>query len=358
MKRSAFDRPVVFAGLFILVVFILSACQASSPQATTASPGAEGTLPAATLAATASPSPSPEPSPTPAPQRVLLWAPEGADAGLVESLQAVLGELAGGEGWTLEAVSSLAAEEVTPDVRLVVALAPASGAAELASASPQTQFLAVGLPDVQPGTNLSRVTLSQGGEADRAFLAGYAAVLITPDWRVGLLVNPASSQALREGFQNGITFYCGLCRPAYPPFIAYPQVVELAPGAAQGEVDTAVAALSGAAVQTVYLDPAVEQPALEAALAAAGIQIIASGDPPAEAQSAWVFSIQGGGALDEALRALWPALTAGQGGADVQLGLGLSNISEDRLSPGRQRLLEETLADLNTGLIQPLAPGE
>lgn len=358
MKNPAFNRPAVFAGLFILAVLLLAACQAPSPQATTASPNAPEELPAGTAAATASPSPSPEPSPTPAPERVLLWAPEESDPGQVEALQAVLEELAGKAGYVVDSVSTFSADGLSPELRLVVALPPAEGLQDLASAAPQTQFLAVGIPEAEPAANLSRVLVSQENEAARAFLAGYSSVLITPDWRVGMVVGPDSSQALREGFQNGITFYCGLCRPAYPPFVAYPQFVELTPGASQAEIDSAVAALSQASVQTVFLDPAVEQTALEAALAAAGIQIIASGTPPAEAQAAWVFSIQGAGGLDGALRELWPALTSGQGGADLQLSLGLAEINPDRLSPGRQRLVEETLAELNAGLIQPAAPGE
>ncbi len=159
----------------------------------------------------------------------------------------------------------------------MVALPPDPGIANLAAANPQAQFLAVGIPGVTVTSNLSQIG-SDGERPDQqGFLAGYLAAVITPDWRVGVISQSDSpaGKAAQNGFTNGVIFYCGLCRPSYPPFIQYPILVDLAAGT---DPQAAVDSLVSNAVKTVYVSPAVEDPG---AAGCPGAGRVADHRPPA-----------------------------------------------------------------------------
>jgi hypothetical protein len=53
----------------------------------------------------------------------------------------------------------------------------------------------------------------------------------------------------------------------------------------------------------------------------------------------------------KAIQDAWPQLLNGQGGVTVQSPLGLTDIDPSLLSPGRQRLVEQKLHDIEAGLI-------
>ena len=55
----------------------------------------------------------------------------------------------------------------------------------------------------------------------------------------------------------------------------------------------------------------------------------------------------------KAIQVAWPQLLAGQGGLAVQSPLGLSDIDPSLLSPGKQRLVEKMLEDLQSGFVTP-----
>jgi hypothetical protein len=55
----------------------------------------------------------------------------------------------------------------------------------------------------------------------------------------------------------------------------------------------------------------------------------------------------------KAIQNAWPDLINGQGGITVQSPLGLADIDPTLLTPGKQRLVEQTLSDLQAGRISP-----
>jgi hypothetical protein len=237
------------------------------------------------------------------------------------------------------------------DVRLVVALTPDPGVASLAAAHPGTQFLALGAPGLEPMENLS-VSGAQGERPDRqGFLAGYLAAVITPDWRVGVISrsDTPSGLAAQGGFVNGSIFYCGLCRPAYPPFFQYPVVAGVVGGAGPADQQAAADALISNAVQTAYVAPGAGDESLLGYLAEAGLAIIGSAPPPPQIQSRWVATIQVDWAA--AVRAAWPQLVSGDGGLVLEGVLQFTNRNEDLFSPGRQIYVERMLEDLLDGYI-------
>jgi len=285
----------------------------------------------------------------------VLLAPEGADEGQVNALNQILtGLIVSDEsGWRLQVLPTLDPGDLA-DVRVVVAVPPATNLADLAAAAPDTQFLALGIPGVGPAANLSVI----GGQGERpdqaAFLAGFVAASITPDWRVGVVVEPGSvsGKATSLGFANGVKYFCGLCRPAYPPFprSGYPLVVEVAPGAAANQWQEQITNLQAWQVQTVFVQPQVAQQALLEDLANAGMKFILTGALPEGLRPHWVASLGSGDLLLE-VYSVWEQLVAGKGGQDVSLPLGFSAVNPDFLSPGKQGLAEEMLKDLLMGLI-------
>jgi hypothetical protein len=333
-----------FLFISVLILLVLSACRSSGQVATSViSP---------TVAPPVAPLPTqPTPievavatsTPTPSTTQVIFVALPGSDAAKTAALQETLSELAAQDGLTFETVTDLDSLQVTPETRLVVAVPPDPGLADLAAANPAVQFLAVGFPDAQVLSNLS--IIGAGGERldQQGFLAGYLAAVITQDWRVGTISQPDSpaGKAARNGFANGVVFYCGLCRPAYPPFIQYPVFVDFP---SSGDPQAAVDTLVSNAVKTVYVAPGVGDTALLEALAQAGIQIISNGAPPSQVASQWVASIS----MDElgAVRQIWPRLLAGEGGFDLATPLSLGERNAALFSLGRQRLVDKMLTDL------------
>ncbi len=294
---------------------------------------------------------TPEPSPTVEAKKAVLLALEGNDPGLTSTVQAELSELAAGSGLSFVTTSELTQLELDPDVRILAAVPPDPGIANLAAANPRVQFLAVGLEGIQPGQNLSVLETGAGSPDQQGFLAGYLAALITPDWRVGVIGRGDSipGKSARLGFINGSIFFCGLCRPIYPPFVQYPFSVEMTGTPGQAEQQAAADQLIANGVKTVYIDPSLSDNFLLEYLAQAGVVLIGSEMPDVGLQSNWAASIQVD--LASAIQTVWPKLLNGEGGSVVTAPIALTDVNPALLSTGRQRLVEQTLADLLAGAI-------
>ncbi len=332
--------------VFLLVIASLAAagCSASAPPAATET--AQPAAPTATLPATVTPTPSPTPEP-----RLLLLAPTGADAALAAAAEKLAGELASGQGLELEVKSTLSAAELTPDVQAVVVLPPDPGLAALAAAAPQTQFFALGIPGLQPGGNLAVIDPASGRPDQEGFLAGYLASVLTPDWRVGVISTADTPQgkSARQGFINGVIFYCGLCRPAYPPFVQYPITYDLPAGYGQAELQAAADSLISQGVATAYIAAGAADPFLLEYLAQAGVNLIGSSPPPASVKERWIATIQPDWLAG--LSQAWELWASGQAPTVNSLPLALVDVNEALFSEGRQRVVEQVAQELSAGYI-------
>jgi hypothetical protein len=281
----------------------------------------------------------------------ILLVPPGADPELASQLESVLEGLAAEAGMRLEIRGTLAQAKLTPQVKVVVALPPDAGLARLATATPGTKFLAVGVPGVQPATNLV-LTSSQVERPDQqGFLAGYLASVVTPDWRVGVLStgdNP-SGKANRQGFLNGAVFYCGLCQPTYPPFVQYPVYAELPSGAGPADQQAAADSLIAQGVTTVYVAPGAGDASLLEYLVGKGVNLIGGQTPPESVKANWIATITSDPL--EGVRRAWAALVLGQVPNSQSAPLSITNRNEALFSVGRQRLVEQTRDELASGLI-------
>jgi basic membrane lipoprotein Med (substrate-binding protein (PBP1-ABC) superfamily) len=288
---------------------------------------------------------------TPSPSHVILLVSQETNTELLSSLEATIDELATEAGYVLDTRTSLSADEIDSSVQLVVGLPPDLGLEALAASSKQVQFLGVGLPGLSPTDNLS-VIGPMGFRTDHlGFLAGYLAAVMTPDWRVGVIGRSDTSAGLAamNGFVNGAGYFCGTCRPVYPPYVQYPIQVGLSQYEIENGWQSAVDILTQASVETVYVTSEINNQQLLSTLTESGMVLIGGNTPAAELRANWVATLRPD--PGSAVRNLWTDLQKGQGGASVSMPILITDVNPDFLSPGRQRLVEAILLELMEGFI-------
>ncbi|HWQ84776.1 MAG TPA: hypothetical protein VN363_09425, partial [Anaerolineales bacterium] len=309
IKSSGYHR----IGLWVILTWLLMGC--STATSSTSSPTPPPISSETATQPQITPTQTSVPTDTPAPGRVILLAAEGSQPGL----QALLGELSQAENLSFNAQPSITPSEIGPEVRLVLATSPDPGIASLAAGAPMTQFLAIGIPGLEPAANLS-VLSGAGQHPDKiGFLAGYLAAAITEHWRVGMLSisDDLAGQTAWQGFNNGVVYFCGLCRPAYPPYVQYPVFAAVPANAVLTEQQAAVDSLVSQSVNTVFVAGSLMNPELAAYLASNEIHVISDALPPLEDDPNWVATVSPGD-ISAAIRQLWPGIMAGNPGGQVE----------------------------------------
>jgi hypothetical protein len=329
---------------------ILAAC--TSPTVTpTRLPAASPTHPPDGLTSITATAPV-QPAATLQPSHVLLVAPSGADADIEATLQSTLTELAKPAGFSLETRDSLVKGDLDGSVRLVVALPPFSGFSDLVSQAPQIQFVAVGMPGLTPAVNLTVIGKDGFVPDQQAFMAGYIAAIMTPDWRVGVLaVDSPDGQLVGSAFENGARYFCGLCKPMFPPYYLNQEIAH-ASATTDGQAwKTAADLLIARSVQTVYIDPVFHSADLLKYLSDAKLDLLSGTTPSAALLPQWVATVRPD--PSSALRQVWNDLLAGKGGQQLAMPLAVMDTQSGLLSAARMRLVQETLDNLVSGSINP-----
>ena len=239
-----------------------------------------------------------------------------------------------------------------PGLKVVIALPPDPGLAGLAAAAPQVQFLGVGIPGLTAAANLSLIGTSGKPVDQQAFLAGYIAAMLSPDYRVGIITQDSPEGLLAEkAFTNGFHFYCGLCQQAFPPSYNYPVHLEIKTDVPEGQYPAYADVLARNQVEVAFVYPEIATPDLLDYLYQKDILIISESLPSEDLRPGWVVSIQP--EVTSAIQKIFPELVNGQGGQNLSTPLLLTDINPDLLSEGKQRLVEEVLRDLQAGFIDP-----
>jgi len=292
------------------------------------------------------------PTSTPLPPVGVLLAPPDAHQQLTNEIQAHLSQWIPEMGYRFQVRPSLTEGDLDrDDFSLVVALSPNPELGNLVAIHPEIQFLAVGVQELEPAPNLTIM----GGEGDRldhqGFVAGYIAAIITPDWRTGVIGYSDSvvTVGARQAFITGVKFYCGLCRPSYPPYYEYPLYFELGTDADTIAWQSAADYMIQRAVETVYVVPGAGDDSMLRHLAGAGVNIIAGVPPLPDLGDNWVASLRFD--LLGAFIDFWPEYIAGSDGREVVIALQVVDVNPDLLSPGKQRLVGTILEDVLAGYI-------
>lgn len=334
-----------------MISLILAACTAEP----TVSPTAAPDVPSEEVVPTPVPTPTATPSPDPGttqPAVVLAGSGDQLGESAYTAIQSLLQGLAEKDNLIFTSVDSLEPADLTENIKIVVVLPPDPGMAALAAAAENIQFVAVGIPGLQPAGNLS--VIAENTISDRqGFAAGYLAAVISDEWRTGMITvgDTESGQMSRQGFINGITYYCGLCRSPYPPFYSYPILVDLPSTAGPAEAQSAAETIISQAVNTVFVYPGAGDQAMLERLAEAGLKIIGWSKPPPGVDQNWVATVRADPLA--ALNEIWPDLLNGQGGLELTTVISLVDRNDSLFSPGRQLLVEEFLVDMEAGFIDP-----
>ena len=334
--------------LILLVVFLavgMVGCSNEVPDSTVTPSPVALRSPKPTLTKT------PQPTATISSPLVILISPPGADVSYAGEVEQVASDLAGQGDFRFQVLSDLSAQDLEKEnPQVVLALPPDPGIEALSAAAPSAQFLSIGIPGVEPKENLSVIDMGENSLAQQAFMAGFIAAAVSDDWRVAVVTveNQTDAGVLQDSFSTGVRFFCGLCRPTYPPYFQYPFTVELPAGAGQLERQVVVDSLVDHAVQTVYVSSQAAQEDLLLSLDEAGIDMIGRQRINPSLKDHWVASVQTD--LESALRSAWPDLLAGKNGT-IAVPLVIRDQNPDLFSPGKQRFSEETLQDLLAGYI-------
>jgi len=328
--------------LLVVLALLLNACgTATEPVATTPD------VPTA-IAVTSEPAVTP----TSVVPLVVLIVPPSLDPETSNLYQKTVYDLAQSAGMRFQVRDNMSPADIEPGLQIVVALPPDPGIVALAAAAPNTQFLSINIPDVVPGGNIS--VLGDNSQSDIAgFLAGYTAALITTDYRIGMMMPRDNADAIRgfNAYVNGMKYYCGLCRPYFFFAWTFPQYIDIPADANVDDYDAySNILLTERRVLTIYLHPDIATQDLTTYIGTTGAMMIGT-KTPEQLPAGWVMTIQPD--IIKAIQSAWPQLISGQGGVTVQSPLGLSDIDPNLLSPGKQRLVLQTLNDLQSGLIAP-----
>ena len=333
----------VFAAL--LTILLVNACRQSATEV--AGPTAVPTntaVPTATVI------------PTPSTPLAILVVPTNMEQATSDLYQKTVYDLAQGSGFRFQVRNALTALDVAdPTLKVVIAVPPDPGIGALAPTAPGVQFLAVNIPNLSPGGNVS--VLAPDSQVDLpAFLAGYVAALITEEYHIGMLIPQGDANALRAfyAFSNGMTYYCGMCNTFYTTQVRYPTYVEIpadeSPTRYGGYANVLI---NDRDVDTLYIYPSLLDKEFLAYAGTTGALLIGTSMPDTR-PGGWVATISPN--TIQAIQLAWPDLIAGKGGLNVQSPLGLADVDPALLTPGRLRLAEQTLEGLISGRISPTTP--
>ncbi len=329
----------------ILILLLLSACRQSATE-----------IAGPTAVPTPSPAPSPTSIPTPSTPLAILVVPTDMEQVTSDLYQKTVYDLAQGSGYRFQVRNVLTATDVSdPTLKVVIALPPDPGIGALAPTVPGVQFLAVNIPNLSAAGNLS--VLAPDSQVDLpAFLAGYIAAMITEEYHIGMVIPQGDENALRafSAFNNGMTYYCGLCNTFYFTQISYPTYVEIPadedPTRYGGYANVLI---NDRDVDTLYIYPSLVNDDFLSYVGTTGALLIGTAVPD-PLPGGWVATIEPD--TIKAIQLAWPKLIAGEGGLSVQSPLGLGDVDPALLTPGRLRLAQETLDALLAGRISPTSP--
>jgi len=330
----------------IVIAVILGGCGGELPDFEPSS------APTLTLTSTTPPTATLIPTATPLLPVGVFLSPSGASPRFAAEIQSLLAEWIHVLGYRFQVRPTLNDDDFNHDeIRLVVAIPPFPEISSLVALHPDTQFLAVGIPDLGPARNLTTIG-SDGNRLDQqGFIAGYIAAMITPDWRVGVIgfSDSPDTIAARQAFFTGVKYYCGLCRPSYPPWYDYPLYFELGLDADTIAWRTAADYMIQRVVETVYIVPGAGDEAMLRYLAENGVNIIAGIAPLPDIQTNWIASLEFD--LMETFIETWSAFVSGSAEQAVTIPMQITNINPELLTPGKQRLANQVMEDVLAGYI-------
>ena len=295
------------------------------------------------------------PTPLPAADRVVLVAPADFDPVLIADAETTLRELASSSALEFERREKVIANEISSDIKVMVFLSQPENLGSLASGAPGTQFVAVMNEDWNPGQN---VTVIRKRDDHIAFMGGYLAALLAPNFRTGALLtteNSSSSQA----FLNGVNYYCGICASQLYPLNRYPFISTQPAASPASAWQSGFDAINVNKINVLFVAKEAASPELLTYLATLDVAMIGNQSPPAEGKPKWVATLYSDGMAP--IREIWPDLMAGKGGKVLNAAIKIFdnqyvtvNDGLVWLSQGKMDFAQKTMDLLQNNFINPL----
>ena len=334
------QRILSLSMLNIIFVAILVACGHSTPEATPTAIPTDTAIPTATFTA------------TPSTPLAILVMPADLDPAQYELYQSTVYDLTQQSGFRFQVRNSLSEGDLESTLRVVIALPPDPGIAALAAAAPQAQFLAINIPGLTAGGNIS--VLANDIQTDIvAFIAGYIGALITEDYRIGMIYPDENADALSalDAYTNGKAYACGICQRYYYLPYDFPQSIPIpTTEPPENYGGYAVYLIQQREVDFIYVYPAIATPELLAYIGSSGAVQVGS-SPQGGLPLYWAASITPD--TIGAIQVAWAGVVAGQGGQAVQSPLKITDVDPNLLSPAKQAEAEQVLTELLAGRISP-----
>lgn len=279
------------------------------------------------------------------PDRAVLVLSAQDDAVKSGEAQALLIELAASSALGFEVRQEISSESITPDVKVVIFLNHPENLGTLAANAPATQFIALSDQDWSPPAN---VTIVRTRENDAAFLSGYIAATLAPNFRVAALL-AAENTAFNQAFQNGALYYCGACASLINPYTRYP-LIAIQPAASAAETwQAAFNELNISKVNVLFIAKEALSPQLLSYLSGMDVVLLSNQAPLEEGRARWAASIFIDGIAP--MREIWNDVLSGNGGRIVNASFRVNDTQplsvQDGavwLSPGKLLLADKMIA--------------
>lgn len=328
---------------FLLLTIVLSSCAQPSVSPTpTESPIVETAAPPLEVTPT-----------QPQWSSLVVVGLETWDAGQQLVIRTAIEDIADEAGLIVVEQGAETAGIIPENASAIIYFTEISNIADLASANPDTRFIAVTRSQQTSSANLAVIQLPV---ASRAFLAGYVSTVIAPDFRsAGLfLADEPYGPPQVYAFQNGGSYYCGTCYPYYSPLVQFPLVGYLSAGADTTGWQGLANELLLNVVYVMYLDEYASDPVLQADLAGKGVILVGSDTPPETITSMYAATI--GFDLPAALQSLQGYILGSAEASVVNAPLQIRDVNDQYLTPGKLQNVEKIRESLEAGLIAPLTP--
>jgi hypothetical protein len=326
-----------------LLLLCLIACRPANqnPSETSALPSL--TPPTQTIA----PSPTPEVNNLYYLDQIDGWQP------VVDSLQSSLETLSSELGLGFVKVDHVPEGMEFQGASLIVIIGDPGDVETILEVNEGAKLLLIASNGYQPSKRIAIIGPEGIREDKVAFMSGYVAALVTPNWRIAQISLESSGEgrAASTAFVNGGKFFCGLCRPSYPPFESYPKSLAI-DSPSQEAVSSAVEQLGSQGITTIAL-PSQLSEALSVDVAAnlqtASFLWVGPIKPAGAPSESWIASIQPD--PGSVIREVITQLNEGQDDIRRAMPLRIFDIQPDILSEGKLRLVEAILEDLEQGII-------
>lgn len=338
-------RSIFLIFIQLILVAILSSCTKQAPAVKT--PLVSETLPTEIVLETEMPTEV-------IPSRVILVAPLGTDPQMLSGIQDLLSTLSRDAGLVFVTQELLTNEPWKEPVRIVIMMEDVPDLMDLVNAHPDVQFLSLFDAGDFQAPNLSSVSKTIEDLQKQAFLAGYLAAVVTPDYRVGVITSGGDElgQIATDSFFTGAQYFCGLCNSRFGPIEYYPKMAIVSDPISAQSWQAAVDLLLSRAVTTVYIQSEVISPDLVNYLFDNNVRVISPVIMPEfTADENWLATLS----FDPlpGIQMLFPDLVSGKGGLSAASRIVLIYTDSGSISEGRMDLIQKTLDELLNGYIKP-----